>query len=125
MPAPMLNRHIAFLTKIKTTIARNAEWLSKITFEELIKLASNFTIQQFMTRENFKKRWDKGDAIYLHETFYSIMQGYDAFALKADVQVGGTDQLFNIVTAARKLMTSLGEKTQYRHHSGDSARDRW
>ena len=98
------------LDEEKTTIARNAEWLSKITFEELIKLASNFTIQQFMTRENFKKRWDKGDAIYLHETFYSIMQGYDAFALKADVQVGGTDQLFNIVTAARKLMTSLGEK---------------
>ena len=98
------------LDEDKTTIARNAEWLSKITFEELIKLASNFTIQQFMTRENFKKRWDKGDAIYLHETFYSIMQGYDAFALKADVQVGGTDQLFNIVTAARKLMTSLNEK---------------
>ena len=76
------------LDEEKTTIARNAEWLSKITFEELIKLASNFTIQQFMTRENFKKRWDKGDAIYLHETFYSIMQGYDAFALKADVSGG-------------------------------------
>ena len=98
------------LDENKTKIARNAEWLSKISFEELIKLASNFTIQQFMTRENFKKRWDKGDAIYLHETFYSIMQGYDAYALRADVQVGGTDQLFNIVTAARKLMTSLGEK---------------
>ena len=48
--------------------------------------------------------------IYLHETFYAIMQGYDAYALKADVQVGGTDQLFNIVTAARKLMTFLGAK---------------
>ena len=63
-----------------------------------------------MTRENFRKRWDKGEPIYLHETFYSIMQGYDAYALRTDVQVGGTDQLFNIVTAARKLMTFMGEK---------------
>ena len=92
----------------KTKIRYNAEWLSKLTFEQLIKLASNFTIQQFLTRENFKLRWDKGDAVYLHETFYSIMQGYDAYALQADVQIGGTDQLFNIMTAARKIMTSLG-----------------
>jgi tyrosyl-tRNA synthetase len=55
-------------------------------------------------------RWEHGDAIHVHETFYAIMQGYDAFSLKADVQVGGTDQLFNIITAARKVMTSLGEK---------------
>ncbi len=55
-------------------------------------------------------RWDRGDAVYLHETFYSIMQGYDAFSLQADVQIGGTDQLFNIVTAARKVMTYLGAK---------------
>jgi tyrosyl-tRNA synthetase len=73
-------------------------------------LASNFTVQQFLTRENFKLRWENGDGIYLHETFYAIMQGYDAYSLKADVQVGGTDQLFNIVTAARKLMTFMGEK---------------
>jgi tyrosyl-tRNA synthetase len=94
----------------KTHIRYNADWLSKLTFEDLIKLASNFTVQQFLTRENFKLRWDKGDAIYLHETFYSIMQGYDAYAMRTDVQVGGTDQLFNIVTAARKVMTYKGEK---------------
>jgi len=96
------------LDEKKTSIRYNAEWLSELSFEELIKLASNFTIQQFLTRDNFKLRWDKGDAIYLHETFYSIMQGYDAFMLKADVQIGGTDQLFNIMTAARKIMTNLG-----------------
>ena len=96
------------LDQEKTKIRYNAEWLSKLTFEQLIKLASNFTIQQFLTRENFKLRWDKGDAVYLHETFYSIMQGFDAYALQADVQIGGTDQLFNIMTAARKIMTSLG-----------------
>jgi tyrosyl-tRNA synthetase len=94
----------------KTVIRYNADWLSKLSFAELIKLASNFTVQQFMTRENFRLRVERNDAIYVHEFFYSIMQGYDAFSLRADVQVGGTDQLFNIVTAARKLMTFLGLK---------------
>ena len=98
------------LDRTKTKIRFNSEWLAGLPFAELIKLASNFTIQQFVTRDNFRKRWDAGDPIYLHETFYSIMQGYDAHALQTDVQVGGTDQLFNIVTAARKIMTSLGDK---------------
>ena len=98
------------LDREKTKIRFNSEWLSELTFAELIKLASNFTIQQFVTRDNFRKRWDNGDPIYLHETFYSIMQGYDAHALRTDVQVGGTDQLFNIVTAARKIMTALDDK---------------
>ncbi|MBI9048451.1 MAG: tyrosine--tRNA ligase [Anaerolineaceae bacterium] len=94
----------------KTKIRYNADWLSNIDFIELIQLASNFTLQQFITRQNFHKRWENGDPIYLHETFYSIMQAYDAYALKADIQIGGTDQLFNIITASRKLMTFLGEK---------------
>lgn len=98
------------LDREKTRIRYNAEWLSKLTFEQLIRLASNFTIQQFLTRESFKLRWDRNDAVYLHEFFYAIMQGYDAYSLQADVQVGGTDQLFNIVTAARKIMVSLGAK---------------
>jgi tyrosyl-tRNA synthetase len=98
------------LDKAKTSIRFNAEWLSELSFAEVIRLASNFTLQQFINRENFRLRWENGDAIYLHETFYAIMQGYDAYALRTDVQVGGTDQLFNIVTAARKLMTALGEK---------------
>lgn len=92
----------------KTTIRYNSEWLAELTFKDLIYLASNFTIQQFLTRDNFKLRWEKGQGIYLHETFYALMQGYDAYHLKADVQVGGTDQLFNIMTAARKIMTFLG-----------------
>jgi tyrosyl-tRNA synthetase len=98
------------LDREKTVIRYNAEWLARLTFADLINLASNFTIQQFLTRENFRLRWEKNDAIYLHETFYSIMQGYDAYSLKADCQVGGTDQLFNIATAARTIMTFLGEK---------------
>jgi len=93
-----------------TTIAYNDAWLSKLDFATLIRLASNFTLQQFLTRDNFRKRWEAGDPIYLHETFYTLMQGYDAYSLRADVQVGGSDQLFNIVTAARKLMEFMGEK---------------
>jgi tyrosyl-tRNA synthetase len=98
------------LDRTKTKIRYNSEWLSELTFLELIKLASNFSIQQFLTRDAFRKRWDNSDPIYLHETFYSIMQGYDAHTLLADVQVGGTDQLFNIVTAARKIMTFMGDR---------------
>lgn len=98
------------LDRTKTEVLYNSEWLSKITFAELIHLAANFTVQQFINRDNFKKRWDNGDPVYLHETFYAIMQAYDAYAMKADVQVGGSDQLFNIITAGRKLMTAKGEK---------------
>ena len=87
----------------KTVIRHNAEWLSKLTFEDLIHLSSNFTVGQFLTRDNFAKRYKKNEAIYLHEFYYALMQGYDAYTLDADVQVGGSDQLFNIVTASRKL----------------------
>ncbi len=98
------------LDPARTRIEYNDTWLSRLTLRDMIELASNFTLQQFLTRENFRKRWDAGDPIYLHETFYAIMQGYDAYMLKADVQIGGTDQLFNIVTAARKLMEVLGAR---------------
>jgi tyrosyl-tRNA synthetase len=96
------------LDRAKTEVRFNSEWLSRLTFAELIRLGSNFTIQQFTTRENFRLRWDRGDAIYLHEFFYSIMQGYDAYSLRADVQVGGSEQLFNILTAGRKIMEYYG-----------------
>jgi len=93
-----------------TVVKYNDAWLSKLDLAAMIRLASNFTLQQFLTREKFRKRWEEGDAIYLHETFYALMQGYDAYSLRADVQVGGTDQLFNIITAARKLMEFMGER---------------
>ena len=98
------------LDKSKTEVKYNDEWLAPLSFGEIIKLSSHFTIQQFLTRENFKKRWDKGDPVYLHETFYALMQAYDAYTLKADVQVGGSDQLFNIIMAGRKLMSALGDQ---------------
>ncbi len=94
----------------KTTVRYNGEWLAELSLLDLIKLGQNFTLQQFMARENFAKRLDNQEPIYLQETFYPLMQGYDAVALKTDVQVGGTDQLFNIVVAGRKLQEALGQK---------------
>ena len=98
------------LDRERTQVVYNDQWLRKLTMAEFIGLASNFTVQQFLTRDNFHKRWDKSEPIYLHEFFYAIMQGYDAYHLDADVQVGGSDQLFNIITASRKVMVSLGKK---------------
>jgi tyrosyl-tRNA synthetase len=100
------------LDREKTRIRYNAEWLSELSFLDLIKMAQNFTVQQFLTRDNFAKRLDRGDAIYLHETFYSLMQGYDAVAMETDVQVGGSEQLFNILTAGRKLQEMYGQRPQ-------------
>ena len=96
------------LDRRATRIEFNHTWLGKLTLQQAIPLAANLTLQQFLTRETFRKRWDKDDPIYLHETFYALVQAYDAYHLRADVQIGGTDQLFNIVTAGRKLMEALG-----------------
>ncbi len=94
----------------KTLIRYNSEWLSKLTLVDMIRLGQNFTVQQFLARENFAKRLEAGTPIFLHETFYPLLQGYDAVALRTDVQVGGTDQLFNIIVAGRKLQEALGQK---------------
>jgi len=94
----------------KTTIRHNGEWLSELSLVDLIRLGQNFTVQQFLARENFANRLEKGEPIFLHETFYALMQGYDAVAMQTDVQVGGTDQLFNIIVAGRKLQEALGQK---------------
>lgn len=98
------------LDRKKTKIRHNGEWLSELSLVDLIKLGQNFTVQQFLARDNFANRIDKGEPIFLHETFYALMQGYDAYALQTDVQVGGSDQLFNIIVAGRKLQEALGQK---------------
>jgi tyrosyl-tRNA synthetase len=100
------------LDRAKTKVRFNHEWLLDLKLADLIKLGSAFTVQQFIQRENFKLRWEKGDPVYLHETFYALMQGYDAVAMHTDVQVGGSDQLFNIITAGRKLQEVYGQRPQ-------------
>ena len=103
-----------------TRVRRNDEWLSTLDFADIIQLASNFTVQQFLARDNFSKRVEAGEPIYLHELFYGLMQGYDAVAQEADVQVGGQDQLFNILVAGRKLQEGMGQKPQIAIIMGES-----
>jgi tyrosyl-tRNA synthetase len=98
------------LDRQKTRIRYNGEWLSKLSLIDLIRLGQNFTVQQFLVRDNFAKRFEAGEPIFLHETYYSLMQGYDAVAMQTDVQVGGTEQLFNIIVAGRKLQEAMGQK---------------
>jgi tyrosyl-tRNA synthetase len=95
----------------KTIVRENGTWLSKLSFADVIGLASNFTVQQFLARENFSLRYEKGDPIWLHEFFYALMQGYDAVAMETDVQLGATEQLFNLM-AGRKLQEAFGQKPQ-------------
>jgi tyrosyl-tRNA synthetase len=94
----------------KTKVRYNGEWLAELSLLDLIRLGQNFTVQQFLARENFARRLESGEPIFLHETFYALMQGYDAVTMRTDVQVGGTDQLFNIIVAGRKLQEALGQK---------------
>jgi tyrosyl-tRNA synthetase len=95
----------------ETEIRYNAEWLAGLSFADVIELASNFTVQQFLSRDKFAQRRERGEAIWVHEFLYALMQGYDAVALETDVQIGGTDQLFNLL-AGRKLQESFGQKPQ-------------
>lgn len=80
----------------KTEFVYNNDWLGKLTFGEVTKLAECFSVQQMLARRNFKERYDAGVEISLREFLYPIMQGYDSVAVKADVEIGGFDQLFNV-----------------------------
>lgn len=75
----------------------NSDWLSKLNFEDVVNLASHFTVQRMLERDNFEKRIKENKPLYVHEFFYPLMQGYDSVALNADVEIGGTDQTFNML----------------------------
>ncbi|MCC7365575.1 MAG: tyrosine--tRNA ligase [Dehalococcoidia bacterium] len=93
----------------KTELRHNSEWLGKLDFPGIIALMSKFTVAEMLRRDNFRKRFDDSDAIFLHEFLYALMQGYDAYALACDVQVGGTEQLFNLM-AGRKIQDDAGQR---------------
>jgi tyrosyl-tRNA synthetase len=95
----------------RTAIRFNSEWHNEMSFAEVIRLAQHFTVARFLERDNFARRFAKGDPIHLHEFLYAVMQGYDAVAMRTDVQLGGTDQTFNIL-AGRRLQEALGQKPQ-------------
>jgi len=100
------------LDRDKTTVRHNGEWLAGLRLLDLIQIGQNFTVQQFLTRENFANRLERGEPIFLHETFYALLQAYDEVAQQTDVQIGGTDQLFNILVAGRKLQQAMGLRPQ-------------
>lgn len=87
----------------------NSEWCDKVTFKDLIELSSNFTVQQMMQRDMFQERLKDEKPIHLHEFLYPLAQGYDSVALDVDLEVGGNDQMFNMM-AGRHLMSALGKK---------------
>jgi len=91
------------LDRDKTEVRYNSEWLSKITFEEWFRICSNFTIARILERDDFLNRFKNDIPIYFHEFFYPIMQAYDSVAIQADVELGGTDQKFNLLVG-RKLL---------------------
>lgn len=93
----------------KTKIKYNNQWLSKLNFENAIKLASNFTVQQMLDREMFQERIKQGRPISLHEFLYPLMQGYDSVAMNVDLEIGGKDQLFNML-AGRTLQKIYNKK---------------
>ncbi len=101
----------AVLDEGRTTIRYNAEWLSKLTFADVTRLTAHYTVQQFIRRENFAKRLDGGEPIHISEMLYAMMQAYDAWYLNADVQLGGTDQTFNLL-AGRQLQEAMGQRPQ-------------
>jgi tyrosyl-tRNA synthetase len=89
----------------------NSEWLSKLTMADVIELSQQFTVAQMIERENYALRFKEGKPIGLHEFLYPLLQGYDSVAIKADVEVGGTDQLFNLM-AGRTMQKYHGQKPQ-------------
>jgi tyrosyl-tRNA synthetase len=99
------------LDPARTRTVFNGEWFELMTFEEVMKLNARVTLQQMMQREDFKNRIDAGEAVRLHELQYPIMQGWDSVKIKADVELGGTDQLFNILVG-RELQREEGQPEQ-------------
>ncbi len=95
----------------KTTVRFNSEWLSRLNFEEVIKLAASTTVARLLERDEFMSRFKKNESIGLHEFFYPLMQAYDSVEINADIELGGTDQTFNILMG-RNLQGSVGKERQ-------------
>jgi len=99
------------LDREKTEIRFNSEWLSKLDFTDVILLASKCTVARMLERDDFQKRFQEHESIGVHEFFYPLMQGYDSIELKADIELGGNDQRFNILMG-RNLQKDYGQESQ-------------
>jgi tyrosyl-tRNA synthetase len=99
------------LDKDATEVRYNSEWLGKLRYEEIVRLTAHFTVSQMLERDDFNKRYNAELPISLHEFLYPVMQGYDSVALECDVELGGTDQKFNLL-CGRELQRHYGQKPQ-------------
>lgn len=99
------------LDKSKTEVRFNGEWFKEMSFTDIMELAAKFTVARIIERDDFSKRFEKGVPISIHELFYPLMQGYDSVAIKADVEIGGTDQKFNLLVG-RTIQEAYGVKPQ-------------
>jgi tyrosyl-tRNA synthetase len=104
-----LQQAFRVLDESKTKVVYNGDWLAPLTLAEVVQVASNFTVAQFLEHETFRRRMAENRPLYIHEFIYALMQAYDALYMKTDVQLGGVDQLFNIM-AGRQLQRALGER---------------
>ncbi|NJL22857.1 MAG: tyrosine--tRNA ligase [Leptolyngbyaceae cyanobacterium SM1_3_5] len=101
-----------FETPDRLEIRYNSEWLAKLDLSEIIDLLATMTVGQMLAKEGFSERYQKENADFLHEFLYPLMQGYDSVALKADVELGGTDQKFNLAVG-RDLQRHFGQRPQF------------
>ncbi|MEK7605944.1 MAG: tyrosine--tRNA ligase [Patescibacteria group bacterium] len=96
----------------KVTVRHNSEWLAKLTFEDIVKLSQHFSVGDFTSRELIRRRLDEGKHVRLDEMLYPVMQGYDSYFMDTDLQLGGTDQTFNM-QAGRTLQKNLRNKESF------------
>ena len=99
------------LDPAKTEIRFNSEWLGALRFEDMVRLCSRYTVARILERDDFSKRYKEGSPISMHELLYPLSQGYDSVALKADVEMGGTDQKFNLLVG-REIQRDYGQPPQ-------------
>ncbi len=99
------------LDREKTSVVFNSQWLSSLNFTQVIELAAKYTLARMMERDDFARRYKEGLPISIHELFYPLMQGYDSVALRADIEIGGTDQKFNLLMG-RTLQKEYGQAPQ-------------
>ncbi|MFC1647753.1 tyrosine--tRNA ligase, partial [Patescibacteria group bacterium] len=107
-----LDQISTFLDVNKIEVVKNADWLGKLTFADVVNLASSFTVAQMLERDMYQDRIKNEQPIYLHEFMYPLMQGYDSVELKIDLELGGTDQIFNLL-AGRTIQKAYGQKPQH------------
>jgi tyrosyl-tRNA synthetase len=104
--------YLDFDGKNPALVKYNSEWSDKLSFKDLIEVSSNFTVQQMMQRDMFQKRIEEEKPIHLHEFLYPLAQAYDSVAMDVDLEIGGNDQMFNMM-CGRDLMKSMGKKNKF------------